>query len=230
MADLRSKGYEASGTPADVSREGDLKRLLDFAHETYGGIDVWINNAGISGGYRTLESMSPAEVREVLDINLLGTLAACRLLIAYFRQKSGGIILNMSGRGGRGNAAPYQAPYAATKAAVVSLTRSLAAENRCHHISINCIAPGMVATDMYRDAATCPETENRLVLIPVLLKAFATPMPDVQKLVVRLCAQEPGQTTGKCYSAERWTRWIRALLAALEFVKVIRKMRRKEDE
>jgi len=223
VAELRSAGLSASGISADVSRQADIRHLMDFTITTCGGIDVWINNAGLSGGYRTLQAMSPQENEEVIDVNLLGTFNACRLLVPYFRER-GGIIINLGGRGGRGKPAAYQAAYAATKAAVVSLTRSLAAENKGYPVSINCLMPGMVDTDIFKNVAACPETENQLVMLPVLLRAFASPMPDVQKLTVKLCAQRPGQYTGRCYSAEKWTRYLRALMAAPDFIRAVRRI------
>jgi NAD(P)-dependent dehydrogenase (short-subunit alcohol dehydrogenase family) len=186
--ELRSAGLSAEGLAADVSQPGDIKRLMDFAIES-GGIDVWINNAGVSGGYRTVQAMPPADIEEVIDTNLLGTFYACRLLIPYFRQR-GGIIINLSGRGGRGKPAAYQAAYAASKAAVASLTPSLAAENKGYPVSIHCLMPGMVDTDIFKDVTACPETQHQLVMLPVLLRAFASPMPDCSASR-RNCAPAP---------------------------------------
>jgi len=221
--EMRRTGLSVKGFTADVSREGNVKRLLKNSAAEFGRIDVWVNNAGISGGYRTVQSMSPAEVKEVIDTNLMGTFYACRLLIPYFISKGGGTIINMSGRGGHGNPSPYQAPYGASKAAVTSLTRSLAAENKGKPISINCLFPGMVETDIYKDVKTCPETEPRMGIMPVLLKAFATPMERVQRVAVQMCAVNPGSITGKCYSAERPERYLRALMAVPDFIKAARK-------
>jgi glucose 1-dehydrogenase len=221
--EMRRTGLSVKGFTADVSREGDIERLFKSSMAEFGRIDVWVNNAGISGGYRTIQSMSPSEVKEVIDTNLMGTFYACRLLIPYFISKGGGTIINMSGRGGHGNLSPYQAPYGASKAAVTSLTRSLAAENKGKPISINCLFPGMVETDIYKDVKTCPETEPRMGIMPVLLKAFATPMERVQRVVVEMCAVNPGSITGKCYSAERPERYLRALMAVPDFIKATRK-------
>jgi NAD(P)-dependent dehydrogenase (short-subunit alcohol dehydrogenase family) len=167
--------------------------------------------------------MSPGEIKEVVDINVLGTFYACRLLVPYFLSKGGGTIINISGRGGHGNASPYQAAYGASKAAVTSLTRSLAAENKGKALSINCFFPGMVETDIYKDVQTCPETEPKMGIMPVLLKAFATPMERVQRVAVEMCAVKPGSVTGKCYSAERPERYLRALMALPDFIKAARK-------
>ena len=223
--ELRASSLAASGITADAASPEDLRRLFEFSLQNHGRIDVWVNNAGISGGYRTLQSMTPGEIKDVIDTNLLGTFNSCRLLIPYLREH-GGIILNMSGRGGRGNGVPYQAAYAATKAAVMSLTRSLAAENKGYRISINCVMPGMVATDMFKSVATCPETEKQMDIMPVLLKSFASPIPDVQKLFVELCGQEPGRYTGRCYSAEKPGRYLRALAAAPDNAAFVRHTRK----
>ena len=184
---------------------------------------MWVNNAGISGGYRTVQSMSPQEIKEVIDINLMGTFYACRLLIPYFLASGGGTIINLSGRGGHGNASPYQAPYGASKAAVTSLTRSLAAENKGKPLSINCLFPGMVETALYQNVQTCPETETKMGIMPVLLKAFATPMERVGRVAVEMCAVKPGSVSGKSYSAERPERYLRALMAVPDFIRVMKK-------
>ena len=225
VAELQRSGLPVSGIAANVVQPEEIQRLFDYAIHACGKIDVWINNAGISGGYRTIQAMSPEDLKQVLDINLLGTFNACRILIPYFREEHG-IILNMGGRGAKGNASPYQAPYAATKAGILSLTRSLAAENKGYPLSINCIMPGMVVTEMYNEVATCPETQDQMAIMPVLLRAFASPMPDVQRLVVKVCAQEPGKHSGKCYSAEKWTRYFRALATMPDFMRTGAKIRR----
>ena len=223
IVEMQQKGLSVKGFVADVSREGDVERLFKKSVEEFGRIHVWVNNAGISGGYRTVQSMSPAEMKEVIDTNLMGTFYACRLLISYFLSREGGTIVNMSGRGGHGNASPYQAPYGASKAAVTSLTRSLAAENKGKPLSINCFFPGMVETDIYKDVRTCPKTEPKMGIMPVLLKAFATHMERVQRVAVEMCAVKPGSITGKCYSAERPERYLRALISAPDFIRAMRK-------
>jgi glucose 1-dehydrogenase len=223
VEDSRRAGLVVKGFTADVARESDIERLFENSVAEFGRINVWINNAGISGGYRTLQSMSAGEIREVIDINLMGTFLACQLLIPYFISAGGGTIINISGRGGHGNPSPYQSPYGASKAAITSLTRSLAAENKGKPLSINCLFPGMVETDIYQDVKTCPETEPKMGIMPILLKAFATPMERVQRVAVEMCAVKPGSTTGKCYSAERPERYLRALAAMPDFIKAARK-------
>ena len=223
VAEFSREGIAASGFVADVSRSDDVRGLFDASLKAFGKIDVWVNNAGISGGYRIIQAMSPEEIGEVLEINLLGTFYACRIVIPYFISTGGGVIVNLSGRGGRLAPSPYQASYAASKAAVTSLTRSLAAENKGKPVSINCLFPGMVETDLYKDVLTCPETENKMGIMPVLLKASGTPMEGVEKVAGKMGAVKPGSVTGKAYSAERPERYWRALKCAPDFMRAMKK-------
>jgi NAD(P)-dependent dehydrogenase (short-subunit alcohol dehydrogenase family) len=207
---LKQKSYSVSGVRADVTNTLDLKILLGQAIRTYGRVDIWINNAGIAGGFRTLQSIPTGEIREIVEINLLGMLYSCNLVIPYFIEHGSGIIINVSGKGGKGDASPYLTTYAATKAAVTSLTRSLAKENKKQAISINCVFPGIVETDMWQNIKTCPEAVSQVEIIPRLIDAWANPVFRVSALVVKLCSQEPGKKSGKCYSCGSAVRYLRA--------------------
>lgn len=219
VEELQQAGLAVRGFAADVTKPAEIESLFEQSKAAFGRVDVWVNNAGISGGYRTIQSMTDVEIDEVISTNLMGTFYACRLLIPYFLEVGGGSIINIAGRGGNGKASPFQAPYGASKAAVVSLTRSLGAENRGKPVSINCLSPGMVETDIYRNVATCPETEGMIGVMPILLRAFATPMPRVQKVALQMCALKPGSVSGKCFSAERPERYLRALKALPNLIK-----------
>lgn len=211
VSEIKSLNLNASGIPCDVSSPEDLQQLFDHATNTWGNIDVWVNNAGIASGFRTLHSQTSDEIKQVVDVNLFGTLNACRMMIPYFMKKGGGIILNMSGWGGRGEAPPYVTVYAATKAAVTSLTKSLAKENRKHPLSINCVLPGMIETDIYKDLKVSPETEKLMKYMPVLVRSLTIPLETVGKLFVELAAQKPGKRTGKVYSLSNWRRMVRGV-------------------
>ena len=106
----------------------------------------------------------------------------------------------MTGRGYKGDATPYTAVYAATKTAIVSLTRSLAAENRTMPISVNAVVPGMVATDFYVDIECSPRLEATKDNWRYALDAFGVPLAEVAAEFVRLTGMEPGAETGRIYS------------------------------
>lgn len=209
LRELQDEGSQASGLPADVSQPSDLERLLRHADATWGRVDVWVNNAGLTGGLLPLEEMSPEDIARVVGANLLGTLYACRLVLPYLVGKGGGVLLNMSGKGGRGNPAPFLTTYAATKAAVISLTKSLAAEYKGRPVSIHAVLPGMVATDLYADVQSSPRLEAMTRSVPLALRAFGVPVEEVARRFVQLAAQEPGKLTGKTYSLLDRRRMIR---------------------
>jgi NAD(P)-dependent dehydrogenase (short-subunit alcohol dehydrogenase family) len=208
---LTEKGYAVSGVRADVSNAEDLENLLQHTAKTWGRVDVWVNNAGLSGGMRPIDQMPDDEAAALINVNLLGTLRACRIVIPYMIRQGGGVLLNMSGKGGRGDASPFLATYAASKAAVASLTRSIAREYRGHPVSIHSILPGMVATDFFKDIRTTPELEESAGSIPYALNAFGVPVEEVGRKVARIAAQAPGKKTGRDYSLLGRRRMIRGI-------------------
>ncbi len=202
---LKNQGFDVSSIAADISVGGDLERLLAHAVETWGKVDVWINNAGLSGGMRPLDEWSENEITQIINVNFTGTLKACRLIIPYFVKQGGGILINMNGKGGRCEASPFLTAYASTKAAVSSLTKSLAREYKKYPISIHSVTPGMVATDFYKDMKTSPKLVDNVQSIPYVLKAFGVPVSNVARFCVKIAAQEPGKSTGENYSLlSRW--------------------------
>ena len=208
---LRRQGSQVTGLQVDVSREDDLKKLMQHAIETWKRIDVWINNAGVSGGYRFLYDLSSDEIADIIDINIKGTLLACKLIIPYFIKNKGGILINMSGKGGRCETAPFLTTYAATKAAVTSFTKSLASENKNYPISIHAVIPGMVATDFYKDLKTSPDLTQEIRNLPHILKAFGVPADAVGKAIAQIACQVPGKATGRQYSLLSGGRLLRAI-------------------
>ncbi|MDP2182068.1 MAG: SDR family oxidoreductase [Actinomycetota bacterium] len=212
VADIATAdGGSVCGIACDVSDPARLQALFDFAIARYGHIDVWLNNAGVSEGYRPLDELSGAEIRSLVDINLTGTMLACRLLVPYFREH-GGLLMNVTGRGYRGEATPYTAAYAATKVAIASLTRSIAKENARFPMSIHALVPGMVATDFYRDIKVSPRLQTTKHNWRYALDAFGVPLDRVGVETVSLLGQEPGRVTGKVYSLITPARTVRGIL------------------
>jgi NAD(P)-dependent dehydrogenase (short-subunit alcohol dehydrogenase family) len=209
--ELTQQGFEVSGLKCDVSVPEDVEKLLQHATETWGRVDVWVNNAGVSGGYRPLDEMDPEEIARIVDVNLTATLRACRAVIPHFVQQGEGVLINVSGKGGRGDASPYMTVYAATKAAVTSLTKSLAEENKEYPISIHSVLPSMVETDLMKDVKTSPRVADVAEGLPYVLKAIGVPLDEVGRLVARIAAQEPRREAGKSYSALKGPRLMRGI-------------------
>jgi NAD(P)-dependent dehydrogenase (short-subunit alcohol dehydrogenase family) len=208
---LHAGGYKAIGFPADVCKEEDLQTLKNFAINNFGRIDVWISNAGQSGGYLRLHDMTAEEIGMVVNTNLTGTLLAARIIIPYFIEQKGGILINLAGRGSAGKATPFMTPYAATKSAIASLTRSLAQEYKDFPISIHALMPGMVDTDLIRQARSTPDLEKDLKNMPLVMNAFGGAAEKVGLFVVKILKGNADRKTGKIYSILTGIKLIRGI-------------------
>jgi NAD(P)-dependent dehydrogenase (short-subunit alcohol dehydrogenase family) len=132
-----------SSTVADVSAEADVERLFQDVRRSLGGLDVLVNNAGIAGPTGGIEQISPNEWRRTIDVNLNGQYYCTRLAVPMLREAKDGAIINLSSLAGR-LGFPNRTPYAASKWAVIGLTKSLAIELGPAGIRVNAILPGIV--------------------------------------------------------------------------------------
>jgi NAD(P)-dependent dehydrogenase (short-subunit alcohol dehydrogenase family) len=133
----------------DVSDPQQVQRLVDAALAAFGRIDVLVNNAGTYGPIGLLVDADPAEWRRAIEVNLLGTVYASRAVLPHFRDRGWGRIVNLAGAGiGGPSVTPRISAYAASKAAVVQFTESLAKEVASWNVLVNAIAPGAVTTDI----------------------------------------------------------------------------------
>ena len=151
----------------DISNFDGAKKLVEEVRETYGRIDVLINNAGITSDGLFLR-MTEEDFDNVINTNLKGTFNLTRFVSPIMLKQKSGTIINMSSVVGvTGN--PGQANYAASKAGVIGLTKSLAKELGSRSITVNAIAPGYIETDM-TDALSDKVKKTMLSHIP--LKRF----------------------------------------------------------
>ncbi|WP_435364304.1 SDR family NAD(P)-dependent oxidoreductase [Haloarchaeobius sp. DYHT-AS-18] len=134
---------DAHAVECDVTERDAVEALVEATVEEFGGLDVLVNNAGASfmAGF---DDISPNGWSTIVDINLTGTYH-CTQAAKEHLADGGGVVLNLSSLAGK-QGAPYMSHYAAAKAAVENLTRTLAFEWADDDIRVNCIAPGFVAT------------------------------------------------------------------------------------
>ncbi|MGV3655298.1 MAG: SDR family NAD(P)-dependent oxidoreductase [Noviherbaspirillum sp.] len=145
---LQQKGFRAAGVATDVSSEADTARMAAFAVETFGGIDILVNNAAIFSTLRMrpFEELTVEDWRTILDVNVIGQFLTCKAVLPAFKARGGGRVINISsGVAFKGN--PRMLHYVATKGAVVAMTRSLATEMADHGVLVNSVAPGFTLSD-----------------------------------------------------------------------------------
>ncbi|WP_318215105.1 SDR family oxidoreductase [Streptomyces sp. SCL15-6] len=146
LAQITEADPVITGTVCDVSDRPSVETFVEAAAHTLGGIDVLVNNAGISGPTAPVEDMDPDQWEKVLAINLTGTFNVTRLSIPFLKKSDSGVVLIMSSVGGR-YGYPNRSPYATTKRGLIGLTETLAIELGDDGIRVNAIAPGAVAGD-----------------------------------------------------------------------------------
>lgn len=142
-AEIHAAGQKAAAIPADVSKEADCRKVIEEAERKFGRVDILLNNAGILGPVRPVEEIGPSEWDEVLAVNLRGPFLLSRLVLPQMYARGSGAILNISSVAAK-VPYPWNGPYAASKAGLVGLTRTLAAEAARKGVRVNAICPGPV--------------------------------------------------------------------------------------
>lgn len=187
----REFGVQAITVKADVSRSADCETLFSAATAAFGKVDILVNNAGITRD-TLMVRMSEEDFDKVLETNLKGAFLCMKIAAkSMMKQRSGRIINISSVVGLRGNAG--QCNYAASKAGLIGLSKSLAKELAGRKVTVNVVAPGFITTDM-TDVLSDSVKENVLHSIPV--GSFGEPQ-DIAHAVAFFADDSSGYITGQ---------------------------------
>ncbi|GBC81824.1 Dihydroanticapsin 7-dehydrogenase [bacterium HR10] len=199
VEELRARGAQVTAVIGDVSELHDAERMVAEAVAFLGGLDILINNAGIE----TIGSVTTARDEEwerQIAVNLNGVYRMSRFAIPEIIRAGGGAIVNIASVGGLVAVREFSA-YGASKAAVIQLTRSMAADYAEHGIRVNCICPGPVDTPLLERACRrvsgdkSPEQIRRMYADFTLLKRIARP-EEIASCVAFLASEEASYVTG----------------------------------
>lgn len=202
------KGQRIVLATTDVASTSDIDQLAAHALAEFPHIDALINNAGVYGPMGSIEELNWQDWADAITINLIGTVYCCRAFMPHFRARNYGKIINLSG-GGATNPLPRISAYAASKAAVVRFTETLAEEARDAHVDVNAIAPGALATQMLNQAIDAGPGKVGKAFYDRMVRTRAeggTPLIKGAELCVYLASAESDGITGKLISAV-WDPW-----------------------
>lgn len=196
VAACESLGAKAVAVRCDVSKEDEVKALMDAALKTFGRIDILVNNAGITRD-GLLMMMKPEDFDAVIAANLRGAFLCMKAVARQMVKQRYGRIVNLSSVVGlHGNAG--QVNYAASKAGVVGMTKSLAKELASRGVTVNAVAPGFIETDM---TAAMPQAAKDAMMPTIPMQRLGAP-EDVAKAVAFLASDEAAYVTGQVLAVD----------------------------
>lgn len=178
---------ETLAVKCDVSKEEEVNAVIKQVIDRFGTVDVLVNNAGILSLKKPFVEYAKSDWDRTFGINFMGDVFFCKAVIPTMKAKKSGRIINMSSQSAETGGLAASPVYAASKAAVWCMSKSLAGELGPFHITVNAIAPGYIMTEMTKSAGYDPNT--------VPMKRLGTP-EDVADVVSFLAGEDSRYVTG----------------------------------
>jgi 3-oxoacyl-[acyl-carrier protein] reductase len=189
---LREDGFDAHCVIADITKAADVQRLVDDTVDTFGGVHILVNNAGMPRD-KYLVKMSEDDWDLVMNVMLKGAFLVTRAVMPRLIEQGWGRVINISSRAHLGN--PTQANYSAAKAGLIGMAKALAIEEGRYGITVNCIAPGFMETEMVQALPTYETIKERAVQAQPI-KRVGRP-EDIADAVAFLASERAGFISGE---------------------------------
>ena len=191
VADVQALGRKGLAIKADVASFVDAERMVGEVLEAFGGLDILVNNAGINRD-GVIWKMTEEQWDQVIDTNLKGYFNYIRAAVGILKEQKSGRIVNVTSINGlRGKFG--QTNYSASKAGIIGLTKALARELGRSSVNVNAVAPGLIQTDMIKDA---PQKVIDAALAEIVLGRLGKP-EEVASVVAFLCSEAARHITGQ---------------------------------
>ena len=217
---LEARAVRVTGLACDVTSPSQITALAEHARRTFGGFDVWVNNAGVSAPYGPTAEVDPASFEQVVATNILGVYHGSMAALGEFLPKRSGKLINLLGRGDR-QPAPFQSAYGSSKTWVRSFTLALAREYRDSGVGIFAFNPGLVLTDLLLQPEVLAGREQDLQgVYGFIVGAWGSPPEVPARKAVWLAGPATDGKTGRVVSLVgfgtilgRTFRWVLSRLA-----------------
>lgn len=192
---IQSEGGTASGLACDVTELNQTRKLVNFATEQFGALDIWVNNAGLSSPYGPTILVPPERVTNLINTNILGVYHGTLVAMHHFVPQGKGKLINLIGRGARHPIAMQNA-YASSKAWVRNFTLALAKENKTSGVGVYLFNPGLVDTDMMRHLHFVKGYENNVNTFRKIARLWSNSPEVPAKKAVWLASSATDGRTG----------------------------------
>lgn len=196
VAKLREAGSHAMAVQADVSREADVLNLFKSIDKEFGRIDALVNNAGMLTAQQRVSDMTAERIRRIFDVNVVGSFLCSREAVKRMSTRyggRGGAIVNVSSRAAKLGSPGEYVDYAASKAAVETLTIGLAKEVAKEGIRVNTVSPGSVYTDIHASGGEPGRVDRVSAFIPMGRGGHPG---EVAKAVLWMLSDDASYSTG----------------------------------
>jgi NAD(P)-dependent dehydrogenase (short-subunit alcohol dehydrogenase family) len=192
VREIEAAGGRAATIQADTSREEDVRRIFDAAEAQFGPVTGLVNNAGMNGGPSSFADTPVAELRRLIDINVIGAMLCAREALRRMgtdRGGQGGAIVNLGSVAARLGSPGERVHYSASKGAILSFTQGLGREAIKQGVRVNCISPGLTETEM--------NPPGRLArLLPVVPIGRVAEPVEIARAILFLLSPEASYITG----------------------------------
>jgi NAD(P)-dependent dehydrogenase (short-subunit alcohol dehydrogenase family) len=199
-AALRERGGDAEFIAADVRRESEIRQLVDETVARFGRVDVAVNNAGVDGEMVPFADITPESYAATFDTNVLGTLLGIKHELRVMEAQGSGAIVNLSSIYGQ-KGFPLNAPYVASKHAIIGLTRSAALEAAPFGVRVNAVAPGPVQTAML-ERVTGGDAEAKAAFLATVPQGRAGDPEEIADAIVFIASDQAGFLTGQTITVD----------------------------
>jgi NAD(P)-dependent dehydrogenase (short-subunit alcohol dehydrogenase family) len=193
---IRQNNGQAMAVQADVALEDDVVRLFKEVDATFGALSALVNNAGVLAAQARVDEMDSARIQRIFATNVIGSFICAREAVRRMSTRHGGVggaIVNLSSRAARLGAPGEYVDYAASKAAIDTLTIGLSKEVAAEGIRVNAVSPGIIYTDIHASGGEPQRVDRVKDAIPMKRGGYPE---EVAKAVLWLLSEDASYTTG----------------------------------